>query len=41
MRSGRLCVLDHVPRTLDGATRWTALTALKRQAEAQLELRRN
>jgi anti-sigma regulatory factor (Ser/Thr protein kinase) len=37
---GTLCILDHVPRTLtDGQRR--ALDALRRQAEAQLELRRN
>ena len=37
---GTLCVTDRVPRTLsDGQAR--ALDALRRQAEAQLELRRN
>lgn len=37
---GTLCVVDQVPRTLtDEQTR--ALDALRRQAEAQLELRRN
>ena len=37
---GTLCIVDHVPRTLtDGQRR--ALDALRRQAEAQLELRRN
>ena len=37
---GTLCVLDRVPRVLtDGQTR--ALEALRRQAETQLELRRN
>jgi GAF domain-containing protein len=37
---GTLCVVDHVPRTLT-PDQARALTALKRQAEAQLELRRN
>lgn len=37
---GTLCIVDHVPRTLtDGQRR--ALDALKRQAESQLELRRD
>ena len=35
---GTLCVIDQVPRTLT-ADQIAALTALKRQAEAQLELR--
>ncbi len=37
---GTLCVVDRVPRTLSEEQR-TALHAIKRQAEAQLELRRN
>jgi anti-sigma regulatory factor (Ser/Thr protein kinase) len=37
---GTLCVLDRVPRTLSASQR-EALDALRRQAEAQLELRRN
>jgi anti-sigma regulatory factor (Ser/Thr protein kinase) len=37
---GTLCVLDRVPRTLT-AEQMTALDALRRQAQAQLELRRN
>jgi len=37
---GSLCVIDSVPRTLTDDQR-QALGALKRQAEAQLELRRN
>jgi anti-sigma regulatory factor (Ser/Thr protein kinase) len=37
---GTLCVIDSVPRTLS-ASQEAALQALKRQAEAQLELRRN
>jgi len=37
---GTLCVLDHVSRTLTDDQR-QALQALQRQAEAQLELRRN
>jgi anti-sigma regulatory factor (Ser/Thr protein kinase) len=37
---GTLCVLDSVPRTLTSSQR-EALDALRRQAEAQLELRRN
>ena len=37
---GTLCIVDHIPRTLsDGQRR--ALDALRRQAEAQLDLRRN
>ena len=36
---GTLCVLDTVPRALDGAQR-TALAALARQVTAQLDLRR-
>ena len=37
---GALCVVDHIPRSLtDGQRR--ALDALRRQTEAQLELRRN
>jgi GAF domain-containing protein len=37
---GTLCVIDRVPRTLTSDQR-TALEALRRQAVAQLELRRN
>jgi anti-sigma regulatory factor (Ser/Thr protein kinase) len=37
---GTLCVADHQPRTLDDGQR-RALDALRRQTEAQLELRRN
>jgi anti-sigma regulatory factor (Ser/Thr protein kinase) len=37
---GTLCVIDRVPRTLTAGQR-EALNALRRQAEAQLELRRN
>jgi anti-sigma regulatory factor (Ser/Thr protein kinase) len=37
---GTLCVVDHVPRRLT-SDQARALTALKRQTEAQLELRRN
>ncbi len=37
---GTLCVVDRVPRTLT-AEQSTALDALRRQVEAQLELRRN
>jgi anti-sigma regulatory factor (Ser/Thr protein kinase) len=37
---GTLCVVDRVPRTLSPSQE-AALQALKRQAEAQLELRRN
>jgi anti-sigma regulatory factor (Ser/Thr protein kinase) len=37
---GTLCVVDRVPRELTAAQR-QALDALRRQAEAQLELRRN
>jgi anti-sigma regulatory factor (Ser/Thr protein kinase) len=37
---GTLCVIDRVPRTLTTGQR-EALDALRRQAEAQLELRRN
>jgi anti-sigma regulatory factor (Ser/Thr protein kinase) len=37
---GALCVLDTVARTLSEAQTW-ALDALRRQAQAQLELRRN
>jgi anti-sigma regulatory factor (Ser/Thr protein kinase) len=37
---GTLCVVDRVPRTLTEDQR-SALTVLKRQVEAQLELRRN
>jgi anti-sigma regulatory factor (Ser/Thr protein kinase) len=37
---GTLCVLDRVPRTLT-EDQLEALTALRRQAEGQLELRRN
>jgi anti-sigma regulatory factor (Ser/Thr protein kinase) len=37
---GSLCVIDHVPRTLTGEQA-EALEALRRQVEAQLELRRN
>ena len=37
---GTLCVLDMVARTLTESQRW-ALDALRRQAQAQLELRRN
>jgi anti-sigma regulatory factor (Ser/Thr protein kinase) len=37
---GALCVIDHVPRTLT-EDQSDALNALRRQAEAQLELRRN
>jgi anti-sigma regulatory factor (Ser/Thr protein kinase) len=37
---GTLCVVDHVPRHLS-PDQARALAALKRQAEAQLELRRN
>jgi anti-sigma regulatory factor (Ser/Thr protein kinase) len=37
---GTLCVIDTVARTLTEAQRW-ALDALRRQAQAQLELRRN
>lgn len=37
---GSLCVLDTVARTLTEAQTW-ALDALRRQAQAQLELRRN
>src|SRR5262245_45103448 len=37
---GTLCVVDRVPRTLTADQR-EALDALRRQAEAQLELRRN
>jgi anti-sigma regulatory factor (Ser/Thr protein kinase) len=37
---GTLCVIDRVPRTLTDGQR-EALDALRRQAEAQLELRRN
>jgi anti-sigma regulatory factor (Ser/Thr protein kinase) len=37
---GTLCVIDRVPRTLTADQR-EALDALRRQAEAQLELRRN
>jgi anti-sigma regulatory factor (Ser/Thr protein kinase) len=37
---GTLCVIDHVPRTLTPA-QYEALDALRRQVEAQLELRRN
>jgi anti-sigma regulatory factor (Ser/Thr protein kinase) len=37
---GTLCVADHVPRDLDDDQR-QALSALRRQVEAQLELRRN
>lgn len=37
---GTLCVIDHVPRTLN-PRQLQALDALRRQAEAQLELRRN
>jgi anti-sigma regulatory factor (Ser/Thr protein kinase) len=37
---GTLCVLDRVPRTL-AQDQLDALTALRRQVEAQLELRRN
>lgn len=37
---GTLCVIDHVPRTLNEG-QMEALAALKRQVESQLELRRN
>jgi anti-sigma regulatory factor (Ser/Thr protein kinase) len=37
---GTLCVIDRVPRTLSAGQK-AALAALRRQAEAQLELRRN
>jgi anti-sigma regulatory factor (Ser/Thr protein kinase) len=37
---GTLCVIDRVPRTLS-ADQMKALDALRRQAQAQLELRRN
>ncbi|MBI3210793.1 MAG: ATP-binding protein [Candidatus Solibacter usitatus] len=37
---GTICVIDHHPRTLT-ANQQAALDALQRQAEAQLELRRN
>ncbi len=37
---GTLCVVDRVPRTLTEEQTW-ALDALRRKAEAQLELRRN
>ena len=37
---GTLCIVDHVPRTLTDGQRRT-LDALRRQAESQLELRRN
>jgi anti-sigma regulatory factor (Ser/Thr protein kinase) len=37
---GTLCVVDSVPRTLSGG-QLHALDALRRQAQAQLELRRN
>jgi anti-sigma regulatory factor (Ser/Thr protein kinase) len=37
---GTLCVLDKVARTLSESATW-ALDALRRQAQAQLELRRN
>ncbi len=37
---GTLCVVDRLPRTLD-ADQLEALQALQRQAQAQLELRRN
>ncbi len=37
---GALCIVDRVPRTLTGEQE-IALEALRRQAEAQLELRRN
>lgn len=37
---GTLCVIDHVPRNLNEG-QMEALVALKRQVEAQLELRRN
>jgi anti-sigma regulatory factor (Ser/Thr protein kinase) len=37
---GTLCVIDHVPRTLTDRQRH-ALDVLRRQVEAQLELRRN
>jgi anti-sigma regulatory factor (Ser/Thr protein kinase) len=37
---GTVCVVDHLPRTLS-AEQLTALDAIRRQVEAQLELRRN